>query len=398
MEFFPPGKVLDIMKYQKPTMMVSGFLVIASLVGLVFPGPRLGTDFAGGTELQMQFERGVSTTQLRSALTDFGYGGADVIGVQGHANQYIIRVSAITAIPEARKARIESGFRSAMQGQSIGVQRFEVSGGGDKITVQLSGAVAPAAIESALEAGGAQVRLVSAFGGADEHRYEAHLIGIGDHMVSQLKERFGDRAPDAALRVDWVGPRAGQQLRLAAVQAVAWALVFIMLYVALRFDVRFAPGAIVALVHDVIITLGVYILFRREMALTTVAACLTILGYSINDTIVIYDRIRENLGRERGKTFAEIVNISTSQVISRSIITSGAMIVSILPFLYFGTPTVKDIALAFTVGMGVGTYSTIYIAAPITEWIDRRFFSRSAALPEPKRTPASSASTKSARA
>lgn len=379
MEFFPPGKVLNVMKYQKPVMTVSGLLVLASLVLLVFPGPRFGTDFAGGTELQVQFRGRVTTAEVRDALDDLGYRGTDVIGVQRQPNQYILRLSAVTTITNARKRAIRASLTQALAAQSVSVQTFTVSEGGDKITMRLSGSAATDALKSALESGGARVRLVSAFGGADEHRYEAQLIGVGDRLLGQLSQRFGDKAPDGALRNEWVGPRAGEQLRAAAMQAVGYALIFIMLYVAFRFDVRFAPGAIISLAHDVIITLGVYVVFQREMALTTVAACLTILGYSINDTIVVYDRIRENLGRERGKSFSELVDISTSQVLSRSIITSGTTIVSIVPFLYFGTPTVKDIALAFCVGMGVGTYSSIFIAAPITEWIDTKFFRRIAA-------------------
>lgn len=383
MEFLPPGKVLNIMKYRNPVMAVSGFLVLASLVLLVFPGPRFGTDFAGGTEVELRFRGNVSSSELRTALSDLHYTGNDVIAVQGRANQYILRVREVSTIGRNLAQRIEAGFRATMQGQGVEVQQFRLSPGGDKIAVRLSANAEPTAIESALEAAGAEVRTVNAFGASDEHRYEAQLVGLGDRLVSQLRERFGDKAPAAPERVEWVGPRAGQQLQEAAVQSVVYALLFIMVYVAFRFDIRFAPGAIASLAHDVIITLGFYVLFQREVALTTVAACLTILGYSINDTIVVYDRIRENMGRERGKTLSEIVDISTSQVLSRSIITSGTTIVSILPFLYFGTTTVKDIAFAFTIGMGFGTFSSIYIASPITEWFDRVFFKKLAPTTPP---------------
>lgn len=376
MEFFPPGKVLNIMRYRNPVMAVSGILVMLSLVLLVFPGPRFGTDFAGGTEIELAFTGRVTTAELRSALSDLRYTGTDVIAVQGHSNQYILRVREVSTVGRNLAQRIEASFRAAMEAQSIQVEQFRLSPGGDKIAVRLSGSAEPSAIETALEAGGAQVRVVNAFGSSDEHRYEAQLVGLGDRLVAQLRDRFGEKVPDAPLRVEWVGPRAGQQLQEAAIQSVFYALLFIMVYVAFRFDIRFAPGAIASLFHDVVITLGAYVLLRREVALTTVAACLTILGYSINDTIVVYDRIRENIGRERGKSLSEIIDISTSQVLSRSIITSGTTIVSILPFLYFGTTTVKDIALAFTVGMTFGTYSSIYIASPITEWFDRMFFKK----------------------
>lgn len=385
MEFFPPGKVLNIMKYRNPVMAVSAFLVLASLVLLVYPGPRFGTDFLGGTEVELRFRGAVTTAELRTALSELHYTGNDVIAVQGRANQYILRVREVSTVGRELGQRIEAGFRSSMQGQGLSVQQFRLSPGGDKISVRLSGAAEPSAIEAALEGSGAEVRVVNAFGASDEHRFEAQLVGLGDRLIAQLRERFGDKVPDAPERVEWVGPRAGQQLQEAAIQSVVYALIFIMVYVAFRFDIRFAPGALASLAHDVIITLGFYVLFQREVALTTVAACLTILGYSINDTIVVYDRIRENMGRERGKTLSEIVDISTSQVLSRSLITSGTTVVSILPFLYFGTTTLKDIAFAFTIGMVFGSFSSIYIASPITEWIDRVFFKKVAAAGTPSK-------------
>jgi len=149
---------------------------------------------------------------------------------------------------------------------------------------------------------------------------------------------------------------------------------FIMLYVAFRFDLRFAPGGIIALIHDAMVTVGVFVLVGKEFNLTTVASLLTIIGYSINDTIVIYDRIRENMARHRDKSLSDIINISTSEMLSRTIITSGVTLLAILPFFFFGTQVISDIAFALFVGFLAGVYSTIYIAAPVTEFMDSRFF------------------------
>jgi preprotein translocase subunit SecF len=148
----------------------------------------------------------------------------------------------------------------------------------------------------------------------------------------------------------------------------------IMLYVAFRFDLRFAPGGVIALIHDAIVTVGVFVLLQKEFNLTTVASLLTIIGYSINDTIVIYDRIRENMARYRDKNLAELINISTSEMLSRTIITSGVTLLAIIPFFIWGTQTISDIALALFIGFLAGVYSTIYIASPVTEWMDERFF------------------------
>jgi preprotein translocase subunit SecF len=145
-----------------------------------------------------------------------------------------------------------------------------------------------------------------------------------------------------------------------------------MLYLAFRFDLRFAPGVVIACVHDAMVVIGVFIVLRKEVTLLTITAVLTIVGYSMNDTVVIYDRIRENLSKHRTKTFSQIINLSVSETLSRTILTSGATMLSILAFFIWGTGAVKDFALAMVVGIVAGTYSSIYVAAPLTEWIDKR--------------------------
>jgi preprotein translocase subunit SecF len=207
-----------------------------------------------------------------------------------------------------------------------------------------------------------------------DHRVEIQLLSKGDQMIDRLRQSLGPTAvpDDAALRVEWVGPKAGKQLRDSARNAVAYAIVFIMLYLAFRFDLRFAPGVIVACVHDAMVVIGVFIVLRREVTLSTIAAVLTVVGYSMNDTVVVYDRIRENLGKHRGKSFADIINLSVSETLSRTILTSGATMLSIVTFFIYGTGVIKDFMLALVVGIIAGTYSSIYVAAPLTEWIDKR--------------------------
>jgi preprotein translocase subunit SecF len=208
-----------------------------------------------------------------------------------------------------------------------------------------------------------------------DHKVEIQLKSKGDQLMDGLKGALGPEVvPENPLRVEWVGPKAGKQLRDAAVTSVAIAIVCIMAYLAFRFDIRFAPGGVVAMVHDAMMVLGVFVVFQKEVTLSTVAAVLTIVGYSINDTVVVYDRIRENLGKHRGKTFPQIINLSVSETLSRTVLTSGATLLSILAFFVWGTGVIKDFALALLIGIVVGTYSSIYVAAPLTEWIDRKFF------------------------
>jgi preprotein translocase subunit SecF len=379
MELLKPDTYIDFMRYRLPVIGVSVTLVLLSLGSLFFPGANLGLDFSGGTELEVQFNGAVTTAELRDALAQAVHPGADVVTVEGRANTYMLRVNETSAITEEVQAAIESRLTSALG--DVTVLQYKVSPGGDKISLRLSGPADVAVIRGAIEGegdNGVEVREVTRFGGTAEHRFEASLVGVGDAVFRDLQATFGERAPEAPLRIEWVGPKAGEQLRDAAIQSLLYAVAFIMVYVAFRFDLRFAPGAVIALFHDVVITIGIYVLVQKEMNLTTIAALLTILGYSINDTIVVFDRIRENMSRYKDKSLSELINISSSQVLSRTLMTSTTTLVSVSAFFVFGTSVIQDLAFALFIGISVGTYSSIYVAAPVTEWIDRRFFAKAA--------------------
>lgn len=376
MEFIKPGTYIDFMRLARPVILTSITLVCLSLASLFFPGPNYGIDFAGGTEIQLAFQGDVDTAELRSILDEIGHAGADVVRVEGQANEFMIRVREVSSLSEEQTERLEAAV-----GTSVGadvLRELRVSPGGDKLTLRLAREIDQTALREAIEGTGVSVRDVAPLVGSDDVRLEVFLVGIADEIVQELGERLGERAPDAPERVEWVGPKAGEQLRDAAVKSLLFAVAFIMVYIAFRFDLRFAPGAIFALFHDAVVTIGIYVLVQKEVNLTTVAAILTIIGYSINDTIVVYDRIRENMGRYNDKTFREIINLSTSQTLSRTIITSGTTLLSIVAFFIWGTPVIKDISFALFVGILIGTYSSIYVAAPTTEWMDRRFFSKPA--------------------
>jgi preprotein translocase subunit SecF len=280
----------------------------------------------------------------------------------------------VSSLPENQVDKIRASVENVL-GEGV-LQEMKVSPGGDKITLRVSGEVHEQQLQEALTAGGAHVRSINSLAGSRDPRYEAQLVGVADELIEQLQAHFGERAPAHALRVEWVGPKAGEQLREAAIQSLLYAIAFIMLYVAFRFDLRFAPGGVIAMLHDALITLGIYVLFQKEVNLTTVAALLTIMGYSINDTIVVFDRIRENMVRVRDKSLRELINVSTSQMLSRTIITSLTTLLSVSAFFFLGTGVIRDIAFALGVGIVIGTLSSIFIAAPITEVMDRRLFSR----------------------
>ena len=222
-----------------------------------------------------------------------------------------------------------------------------------------------------------------------DHRVEIQLQSKGDQLMDRLRDKLGaDTVPERALRVEWVGPKAGKQLRDSARNSIVIAAVLIMIYLSFRFDLRFAPGVIVACMHDAFIVIGLFVLMRKEVTLQTIAAILTIVGYSMNDTVVVYDRIRENLSKHRGRSFAQIINLSVSETLSRTILTSGATMLSMLAFFLWGTGIIKDFALAMVAGIVVGTYSSVYVAAPLTAWIDEQLQARQKRAVEQMRKPA----------
>ena len=198
------------------------------------------------------------------------------------------------------------------------------------------------------------------------------LIRLGISSQKDPSQAVGqalrDAAPNAGveiLRVETVGPRVGNELRNAAVKAVFLALGLILIYVAIRYDWRYSFGAVVALFHDVFITLGAVSITNREMTLTVLAALLTIAGFSINDTIVVFDRIRErskSLRRERPET---VMNIAINETLSRTIITSFTVFLTVLALMLFGGEVLRDFSFAMMVGVVFGTYSSVYVASAL---------------------------------
>jgi preprotein translocase subunit SecF len=390
MEFFKPGRVFDFMGQRWFWIPLSLILVVVSVVLSFVPGPNYGTDFRGGTEVELAFEKPIDAGGVRKAVQESGFQTPDVVQVNDPHNpwHFLIRVQEVTAIDDREKVDLKKALCFVDDPQAplsdpvacpenAKATEVKFSAGGDKISTRYD--VAPdleKIRQQVMSVQGIQLRTGPnnpEMLNERDHRVEVQLQSKGDQLIDRLRQKLGaDVVPEHALRVEWVGPKAGEALRNSARNAVAIAIVFIMLYLAFRFDLRFAPGVIVACVHDAMVVIGVFILLRKEVTLSTIAAVLTVVGYSMNDTVVVYDRIRENLGKYRGKSFAEIINLSVSETLSRTILTSGATMLSVLAFFVYGTGVIKDFMLALVVGIIAGTYSSIYVAAPLTEWIDKR--------------------------
>jgi preprotein translocase subunit SecF len=193
---------------------------------------------------------------------------------------------------------------------------------------------------------------------------------VSNQVSSVLSQKYGEGKFEI-LKNDIVGPKAGQELRTSAFKAIFWAVLAIMIYLALRFDYKFAPGAIAALIHDVIIIMGAFILTQKEFSLQIVAALLAIIGYSVNDTVVIYDRVREIEVAHPNLSTVETINRALNETMSRTIITSATVLGVSLVMLFLGGSVIHDFFFAMTIGILLGVYSTIFIAIPMTAFYEK---------------------------
>jgi preprotein translocase SecF subunit len=294
------------------------------LAGIPLRGFRMGVDFAGGTEMQVRFsgEGAVSEAPIRKVLGDLGIANASVVRV-GESDEFLLKFQ--------------------------GERRIEAQ-------------AAPAPEAPAPEAAPA----------AEEAPAGGEITAKTDRIIqleSALAERVG---PLEVTRVEFVGPKVGAELRNDGLAALGIACLLILAYIAFRFTPRFAPGAVAALVHDVAVTSAVWIVFGLEFDLRVLAALLAVLGYSLNDTIIVYDRIRENLAIHTKIDLAEVLNRSVNETLSRTLLTAFTTLIAVLALLFLGGEVVRPFALAMAIGIFVGTYSSIYIAAPILLWLERQ--------------------------
>jgi preprotein translocase subunit SecF len=313
-EIVPPGTTIDFIGKRRLCAALSAVLILAALIAIPINGVRLGIDFAGGTEVQLEFAPGVEASDgaIRSVLTD------------------------------ALEIAEPSVVRYGEEGENSFLIKF------------------PGNINETGKA---------AEGAEDD---DADVQGT-DLIVKLEKAIAGAIGPVSIERVDFVGPRVGAELRSDGVQSLLFASIAILIYIAFRFNARFAPGAIVAVLHDLTITAGIFVILGMEFDLRILAAMLAILGYSLNDTIIIYDRVRENMALHTSLDLPEVLNQSVNQTLSRTVLTSGTTLAALLALYSLGGPVIQPFAFAMILGVFVGTYSSIYIAAPVLLILERRY-------------------------
>lgn len=389
-------KIYQFSKYWRVAQFGSAIACIIAFVLLFVPGPNYGIDFAGGTNILVRFSEQPDDAALRAALAEVGFNDASVVrfGESETDSQFLIQTGAVTAISDEAGARIQSELTGEF-GEGVEVEYDEASG--DRVYVRIPEGVFESAraaenaagreiregdaglsqleepiaarVASALDAAGFADANVRFYGNPNARRFQVNVHTLQFTVAEKLEQAFPDSF-EAIDRVETVGPRVGEQLRNDAVQAILFALVGILLYIAVRFDLRYAPGAVVALAHDVLITLGIFVILREEISLPILAALLTIVGYSLNDTIVNFDRVRENLqtAESRGD-FVGLIDRSVSECISRTVLTSVTTLIAVVAIYILGGGLIRSFALAMIIGVFVGTYSSIFVASPVLVWM-----------------------------
>ena len=250
--------------------------------------------------------------------------------------------------------------------------------GGAVIQVQFTKNVDTGTVRGWLEDNGVTFSLIQRIGAESEQEFRLKMKGGAENLqqlselVSAALNKTAGEGQFKLRKVDVVGPRAGEELRSSSFWAALYALVGILIYIMIRFDFRYSPGAIVALMHDSILILGAFVLTQHEFSLEIVAALLTIIGYSINDTIIVYDRIRETIKANPKRALEENINVSINATLGRTIITSLTTLFAVFALYIFGGGIIKDFAEALMIGVVVGTYSSIFVASPVFLILARR--------------------------
>ena len=311
MQILNKTTTFDFLGKRKLSLVFSLVLIVVSIGAIAARGLNFGIDFTGGTLVEVGYDQAVDVESVRGALNEAGVSDA-VVQYFGTSSDVLIRLPAVTSNETIRAAEISSGVMQALR--------------------------APVG-EVLIDQPGTEAQQCSRDG------------SIGDCTI-QMR------------RVEFVGPQVGDELTNQGGLAMLYALIGILIYVTFRFEWRFAVGSVIALVHDVLITVGIFALFQFEFSLPVLAAVLAVIGYSLNDTIVVYDRIRENFRKMRKSDALSIMNTSINQTLPRTVLTSLTTLIVVLTLLIFGGEVIRGFSIALFVGVLIGTYSSIFVASP----------------------------------
>ncbi len=332
-----PDTKIDFIGYRKIAFTVSLLVIALGVASLIMHGgPRYGIDFAGGIIVQTKINTDVevSAQEVKSALSKVGLSGLVIQSILDEDNEFMIRTSAADLDTEEIRQVVAKDLSAAFPGADIDIRRSEMVG--PKVSSDLR--------TNALKALFYAVLLIAIYisGRFEQKWMVAGLMAVALFLGLYVLGAIG--LPVSLLII----------CALAICVGLCWYL-----------KLNYALGAIVALIHDVIITVGVFSILNKEFDLTTIAALLTIIGYSLNDTIIVFDRIRENMYSKMNAPFAETINTSVNQTLSRTILTSGTTLLVVMSLSIIGGGAIHDFAIALLIGIGVGTYSSIFVACPV---------------------------------
>ncbi len=361
----------NFMKYKYIALGFSAIIIIIGLLNIIFgKGLTQGIDFAGGTLVRIKLSEPMPVSDIRQALAVADLGTSKIQAVGKTQTEYMIRTMQATEDEQ----------------QQQDIEAHEIMG--QKVVDVLRGKDEKAAIDSgkidlnSIDEGGLSLLIATDF--PDEAEDSARRIivfrvangiitsyeqieqeiGISSDIVRSLQTKT-ILSRLAVLSRESVGPQVGFDLRRKATQATVWALFGMLLYIGIRFKFAYGVAAILTLTHDILVTIGIFSLTNREINLPVIAAILTIVGYSLNDTIVIFVRVRDNLKILRKKEFGELLDTSINQTLSRTIITSGTTFITVASLFFFGGEVLNDFAFTMMIGVIVGTYSSIYQSCSI---------------------------------
>jgi len=393
MELFKKETNIDFLSRQSITLGISAALIAATLVSLVVKGGlNYGIDFRGGTLVYVKFAGTPPVEQIRSALRSQLSGDISVTTVKDTPGAQADEVVIGTELKDERSldaARVtitrtlqdrfggtgaKLDFNNASQGDLLSRLREPLQRAG----VSLSGEQLQKLVEEMH-----RFRDRNRSGLLRDIDELKAAPGVTPAALNVLKQELG-AAPFAIRQVEIVGPKAGADLQKQALQAVLFALGGMLVYIAIRFEFIAGVAAVVAIIHDTVITVGFFSFFNREINLTVIAALLTLIGYSMNDKIVIFDRVRENLKLLRRQPLRDLVNKSINQTLSRTLLTAGPTLLCTVALYYLGGPVLNSIAYALFIGIIVGTYSSIFIASAILVAWHRYQETRRKAVPAPE--------------
>lgn len=413
----PPGNNFAFVSKFKAWLMFS-IIAMTAAVAILFINKSVRgdymnwtIDFKGGSEIVVAFRDNGGYTKvdpgkvrdtLESAekgveVSDMSWTAEDTKTKKDvSVNGMIIRTTRFSALkPEVAKATVDD-FSATFKGNDVS----KVMWSGDRLSVRSKKFISWAEAQAVFKKHDLEIKPWS---DAEQKLYERADEGTGEinqwYSLAGLSREYEDRLEKAFPGTDvvvvnsyGVGAKAGDKLRDDAAKAIVYAIFLIMLYLAFRFDIRYAPGAAFATIHDAVMVIGVFAVTWTEVSLTSVAGLLTVMGFSVNDTVIVFDRLRENQAKLKDKKLERIIDISINEMLVRTILTSSTVFATTLIMNIFGTGLVKNFAFAMNVGVIVGCYSSIFLAVPFFMWISKKWYSG----PAPARRRPAAATTASA--